>query len=522
MDILLYLSELLQQRTSVGITGLGTFFKKKFAGRYDKEKQSFLPPGYSLQFNSDVKNADLLSNFIAEKRNISVESANYYITQFAEETNKKLELEHEAYLENIGRLYFTEHEGLSFDPSKNINYGSEFYGLAAVAETEVTSEIHTKELAFEKASNLQESVEEEPLKSSHLLDEEKPVDKVFPIIENVELDEVKDDLKYTLSNSEQETAEILDAEHEELVEQEELLIPVPDAVKEQHEELPNHFDHTAESEEENIIVGQHAIEPETTDTKDKVEVPTPVTASHSEYPNRFSLRSETEESKTYINLEDEAKSEAPIIKAPDFIKEQHAENPNRFGHDPLSDEVLEEEAPQGMSTWLKVTIIILILIIIAAITYLIKPELFTGQKEAIKDTKVVIDSQKVPIDTTKTKQDSIAKTDSILKANQVLNKIDSPKIKVAAAPKTAIQTPKTINTTYEVIGASFRTTKAAEKFIQQMKGYGITAKIVPIEGPFKKVSLASYKTEKEALDARPTLSKKVRIKELDIKQINTP
>jgi len=45
---------------------------------------------------------------------------------------------------------------------------------------------------------------------------------------------------------------------------------------------------------------------------------------------------------------------------------------------------------------------------------------------------------------------------------------------------------------------------------------------VPIEGPYKKVSIASFKTEKEALDARPELSKKIRIKELDIKQINTP
>lgn len=571
MDILLYLSELLQQRTSIGLTGLGTFFKKKFAGRYDKEKQSFLPPGYTLQFTSEVKDEDLLVNFIAEKGNISTESAAYYISQFVDETNKKLEVEHEAELENLGRLFFTEHEGLSFEPAKNINYGSEFYGLPIVAETEFTPEIDTKEQVEEKTHNIQETdaevydeIAEAPSKNSHL-EEEKPAD-VFPIIENVELDEVKDDLKHTLSGSEQEIDEIIDVEHEE--------VSVPDAVKEQHEAHPNHFGHTPEPELENIPIEQPAIgnpesndaqkeanaientaevedpiakteetevpesilaqheehpnrfghipesEVETTEIINEVEVAPSVTASHSEYLGRFSLR--TEEPKTYINLEDEAKSELPVIEAPEFIKEQHAEHPNRFGHDPLADEVLEEEAPQGMSTWLKVTIIILTLVIIAAITYLIKPELFNSQTGNIKASKAVIDTPKVTIDTAKAKQDSIAKTDSILKANQVPDKIDSPKNKVAVPPKAVIPTPKTVNTTYEVIGASFRTTKAAEKFIQQMKGYGITAKIVPIEGPFKKVSLASYKTEKEALDARPTLSRKVRIKELDIKQINTP
>ncbi|MCZ4225615.1 hypothetical protein [Pedobacter rhodius] len=578
MDTLLYLSEILQQRTSVGVTGLGTFFKKKFAGRYDKEKQSFLPPGYRLQFTSEVKDEELLQNFIAEKENVSKEIAGYHISEFVEETTRKLEIEHEAELENIGRLFFTEHEGLSFEPSKNINYGSEFYGLPVVAETEPAAEVEKKEDILEKDANIQETEED-------VYDEitEGPYAAVpfenksykAPVIENVELDEVKDDLKNTLKHSENLTGEIVEApdfikeQHEEhpnrfghtpesevediATDQPTIVNPasadvqneagaveniaeteeetpvkteeteVPDSILAQHEEHPDRFGHTPESEAENLVaaqqVGENTPEPETTDTVNEVEVPPSVVAPHTEYTSRFSLRSETEAPKTYINLEDEAKSETTIIEAPEFIKEQHAEHPNRFGHDPM---IYEEEVPQGMSAWLKVTIIILILIIITAITYLIKPELFTGQTESIKNTKSVIDSPKVTVDAVKARQDSIIKTDSILKANQVQQKTDTPKTKISALPKTTAPDTKSGNTTYEVIGASFRTTKAAEKFIQQMKGYGVTARIVPIEGPFKKVSLASFKTEKEALNARPLLSKKVRIKELDIKQINTP
>ncbi|MFC4210028.1 SPOR domain-containing protein [Pedobacter lithocola] len=474
MDILLYLSELLQQRTSVGITSLGTFFKKKFAGRYDKEKQSFLPPGYTLQFSSEVKDDEFLATYIAEKLHISKESASYYITQFVEETNKKLELAHEAELANIGRLFFTEHEGLSFEPSKNIYYGSEFYGLPPVVETEVNQIFDEKSPDKEESKtedDIYEEIAEAPDKDSRQDKLEEPTNTVLPVIENIELDEITDDFKNTLSNTKAEVIDEVVVEHEE--------ISVPEFVKEQHEEHPYRFGHQPES-----------------------ELP-----------------------KTYLNLNDDVHIADEIIEAPKFIKEQHAEHPNRFGNDPLDAEVLEEEeeAPQGISTWLKGTIIILTLVIIAAITYLIKPELFNGQTGNVKDAKAVVDTPKATVDTAKAKQDSIAKTDSILKANQIQNNIDTTKKNNSGSSNVVDKVnTNTGVTTYEIIGASFKTTKKAEQFVKQMKGYGLTARIVPIEGPYKKVSIASYKTEKEALAARPILSKKVRIKELDIKQINTP
>ncbi|WP_316830218.1 SPOR domain-containing protein [Pedobacter aquatilis] len=470
MDILLYLSELLQQRTSVGLTGLGTFFKKKFAGRYDKEKQSFFPPGYTLQFTTEIKDEELLPNFISEKRNISAESAAYYIAQFVEDINKKLEIEHEAELENLGRLFFTEHEGLSFEPAKNINYGSEFYGLPSVAETEINSEAETKDTISspqETEEEVYEEIAEAPVNSTPISNEVKNAEEVLPVIENIELDEVKDDLKNTLSN----TTEAIDVEHEE--------ISVPDAVIEQHEEQPNRFGHQPESEIQ----------------------------------------------KTYVNLNEDVQDEENVIEAPEFIKEQHAEHPNRFGHDPITAEVLEEDEEANKSGWSKIWIAVFVLILIAVIIYFIKPEWFGNQAkvEAPAASVTTVDSSKIEKpDTAKIKQDSIAKTDSILKANQVQSKADTQKTKVVAQVKTAVTKEEKGVTTYEVIGASFKTEKKAEQFIQQMKGYGITARIVPIEGPYKKVSIASYKTEKEAVEARPALSKKVRIKELDIKQINTP
>lgn len=455
MDILLYLSELLKQQTSVGIADLGTFYKKKFAGRYDKEKQSFLPPGYTLQFTASLREENLLPDFIAANRNISKESAEYYISQFVEETNKKLEVEHEAILENIGRLFYTEHEGLSFEPVNNINYGSEFFGLPNVAEAQLVDEpqkvsLIEKNLEPSANKNEEEIFEEIAEAPTHIEEDKKTEGKIFPVIENIELDEVKDDLRHTLSHN--EGSQIVDIEHEE------------------------------------------------------VKIPA------------------SEEQKTYINLNEDDVTKQYISEAPDFIKEQHAEHPNRFGHAPLADEITPGEEK---SVWTKVWIGVVILIVTVAIIYFAKPDLFSkSDKVVAKPTTIVIDTTKTEkIDSAKIKQDSIAKTDSILKANQIQSKIDGQKAKSTAVvtPQKTVEAPqKTGVITYEIIGASFKTTKKAEQFVEQMKGYGLKAKIVPIEGPYKKVSIASFKTEKEALDARPDLSKKIKIKELDIKQINTP
>jgi nucleoid DNA-binding protein len=583
MDILSYLLELLQQRKEVGITGLGTFYKKKYPGRYDKEKQTFLPPGYTLQFSAEVTEENALANFISVKTNISNDDARNHIAQFVEEVNQKLELDHEAELQNTGRLFFTE-QGLGFEPVKNMNYGSEFYGLPSLAET-VIEEIKTD--LPQQEEEVYDEIAEAPVVPSPF--ENKSYQA--PVIENVELDEVKDDLKNTLKHSETPSEEIVEA---------------PEFIKEQHEEHPNRFGHTPESEVENIAAEHQAIEtPESAEAQDEantaentpkeeventnaeaVEVPESVVAQHEEHPDRFghtpeseveniaveqpaietpesedaqdeviatenasapeeintveepetvvpqtepssrfSLRSETEEPKTYINLEDEAKKEEPVIEAPAFIKEQHAEHPNRFGHDPIEH---GGETRQGMSTWLIITIAVLALAVIAAITYLVKPELFTGETaQAVKPAQVIVDSPKVVVDTLKAKQDSIAKTDSILKANQVQKKADTAK-KVAVKPvaKPATETPKenkvvpnTGPSTFDVIAASYKTVAGAEKYIAIVKARGLNAKIANMAGPWKKVSIASFKTQKEAEEQKDILQKKLKGKGFYVQQI---
>ncbi|MFW0718802.1 hypothetical protein [Pedobacter sp. N23S346] len=621
MDISSFLFELLQQHKEVGITDLGTFYKKKYPGRYDKEKQSFLPPGFTLLFSHDVRAESILPAYISAKQNISTESANDHIAQFVEETTETLAQENEVVLASIGRLYFTEHEGLSFEPAQNITYGSEFFGLPALAETSVV-EGEINALENDEPEIFDEIAEAPSVPNRNINPEEKEVK--HPEIENIELDEVNDDFKNTLKHT-LPTDEVTDApafikeqhadhpnrfghtpEDEEAVKTitdekiqpadenetdndleedskiEEPIIEAPQFIREQHSYYPNRFGHTPEDEEavkaitdadavvppaefkkadSNVeddsnseepvieapafIIEQHAEHPnrfghtpedeEENISAENQKTETPATPAsdhiesvitHQEDPNRFrfGFKPEKDEPKTYVNLEDEVKAEEPVIEAPQFIKAQHAEHPDRFGHDPI---VHEEETPQGMSTWLKITIIILILVIAAAITYLVKPELFTGQSAPVEAARTVVDSPKVAVDTLKAKQDSTAKTDSILKVNQVEKKTDTvkkavekPVVKPAVeTPKETKIVPKTGPSTFDVIAASFQSEKKALVFIKQMEKIGFKAKIANLPGRLKKVSVASFKTQKEAEEQKDIIQKRLKGKGFFVQQI---
>jgi hypothetical protein len=182
-----------------------------------------------------------------------------------------------------------------------------------------------------------------------------------------------------------------------------------------------------------------------------------------------------------------------------------------------------------MSTWLKITIAVLIVIIAVAITYLIKPELFTGQISPAQPIKTVTDTAQVTVDPAKAKQDSAAKTDSILKVNQVQKKTDSlGKLTEKPVVKPPVETPKEsqipVNTgpsTFHVIAASFQSEKKALVFIKQMEKIGLKAEIAKLPGRLKKVSIASFKTQKEAEVQKEILQKKLKGKGFFVQQIFT-
>ncbi|MGY0040576.1 HU domain-containing protein [Pedobacter sp. NJ-S-72] len=117
MDILSYLSELIQTRKAVGVSGLGTVYKKKLPGRYDAETHSFVPPSYTIDFTPEVKEELILAEFISKKRNVSNDTANYFIDEFSNGILQQLNDHQEADFGDLGNLYKAEDE-LRFEPSE--------------------------------------------------------------------------------------------------------------------------------------------------------------------------------------------------------------------------------------------------------------------------------------------------------------------------------------------------------------------------------------------------------------------
>ncbi|MFD0940662.1 HU domain-containing protein [Pedobacter boryungensis] len=166
MDILLYLTELLQTRKTVGIAGLGTLYKKKSPGKYDADKHAFVPPSYTIAFTTELKEQEELANFISAKRNITLDSANYYIGEFSDKIHAELADKYEADLEPIGKLKLVNDE-ITFIREQESNFGFDFFGLPTL--TELNSESELKDNSAPVEENTIEEIEEE-----NKLEEENP------------------------------------------------------------------------------------------------------------------------------------------------------------------------------------------------------------------------------------------------------------------------------------------------------------------------------------------------------------
>ncbi|MGB4773833.1 MAG: SPOR domain-containing protein [Daejeonella sp.] len=133
MNIALYISELLQQQVEVNVPGFGTFFKVRIAGFFDEQNQTFIPPAQQLVFEQNsAKNTDL-SEHISVKKNISSESADYFIENYVSALHNLLENTNEAELNPLGTLKKTNDEYV-FQVAGNLDLGSSYFGLKPVSE----------------------------------------------------------------------------------------------------------------------------------------------------------------------------------------------------------------------------------------------------------------------------------------------------------------------------------------------------------------------------------------------------
>lgn len=136
-----YIKDLLYRYDCVIVPNFGGFITNRMSATYNSHTSNFLPPFKQIAFNNNLKENDgLLANYIASVEGISFEDANKTLATVV--NNWKVQLQKDAIeLAQVGTLSLNENQQIIFEPSTEVNYLAESFGLATV----VTSEIERKQ-----------------------------------------------------------------------------------------------------------------------------------------------------------------------------------------------------------------------------------------------------------------------------------------------------------------------------------------------------------------------------------------
>jgi hypothetical protein len=136
MDVAYYLSELLGQLGEVNVPGLGYFVQLRIDGYYNENEAIFYPPHHQLHFDPQFINDDVLTQYIADKKNISLASSKYFTEKYINNLTQEA-LTKEVPLADIGWLYFDQR--IRFKPAEVVMEDPTFYGYTAIAMSKLSS-----------------------------------------------------------------------------------------------------------------------------------------------------------------------------------------------------------------------------------------------------------------------------------------------------------------------------------------------------------------------------------------------
>lgn len=127
-----YISQLLFQYDCVIVPNLGGFVANYKPAFIQPIKNTFHPPSKGISFNKNLKNNDgLLVNAVSKQLGVSYEEATKNVESAVAQMNATLKLNKKLVLEDIGTLFYDAENRIQFEPSNNVNYLLESYGLSS-------------------------------------------------------------------------------------------------------------------------------------------------------------------------------------------------------------------------------------------------------------------------------------------------------------------------------------------------------------------------------------------------------
>lgn len=146
MQLDTYISDLLYRYECVTIPELGSFLTQPISATINETTNAFFPPKKVLSFNEQIqKNDGLLAHYIADVDKIPFEVANKKIAKLITALKENLSEGETVNFKNIGDIVFNSEGKITFEPSYQLNYLTDAFGLSQFESPAVTRELYKQE-----------------------------------------------------------------------------------------------------------------------------------------------------------------------------------------------------------------------------------------------------------------------------------------------------------------------------------------------------------------------------------------
>jgi hypothetical protein len=133
MDISAFICDLLYEHDCIIIPGFGGFICAYKPSVIDTANNTISPPSKSISFNINLQSNDgLLINYIAQRNNISFQTAQEIVQTWSLSAKSLLKSDRELTLKHIGIFTVTQSGNIEFAPNDTINYLKSSFGLKVI------------------------------------------------------------------------------------------------------------------------------------------------------------------------------------------------------------------------------------------------------------------------------------------------------------------------------------------------------------------------------------------------------
>lgn len=137
LEVSKYINDLLFIHDCVILPGFGGFVANYKPANIDDNLNIVFPPSKAIGFNRNLsKNDGLLINRLAELENLSYSEAEKSVQFFTEDIRVRIQRGERVVLDKVGCFYNDRRHNLLFEPSKELNYLVDAYGMEQIELTQ--------------------------------------------------------------------------------------------------------------------------------------------------------------------------------------------------------------------------------------------------------------------------------------------------------------------------------------------------------------------------------------------------